>query len=79
MSNLWELEQAQEAIRDGNIRLANRYLSNALERVRCMYCHGSLEDGRPHRPHYKGHVHEECAERYSGRIDYENQHQELST
>lgn len=74
MPNLWELEHAQKAIRDGDIRLANRYISKALERVRCMYCHGGLNDSKPHRPHFKGFVHYECAEKYNGRTDYENQH-----
>ena len=45
-----------------------------------MYCHGGLSDERPFRPHFKGFVHEDCAEKYHGRIDYENQHpEELST
>lgn len=68
MSNLWELEQAQEALGHGELQLCGRYLENALERVRCMYCHGALD--RPHRPHYKGHVHEDCANEYDGRVDY---------
>lgn len=69
--NLWELEEAQKALREGEYRLCSRYIENALERVRCMYCREGLDDGRPVRPHFKGFVHLECAEKHDGR---ERQH-----
>lgn len=68
MSNLWELEEAERALLRGDTRLTLRYLDKALERVRCMYCHKALD--RPHHPHFKGFVHDDCAERYDGRMDY---------
>lgn len=77
-SNKWELEEALRALRAGEYALCGRYLENALERVRCMYCHGDLDDGKPYHSHFKGYVHDECADKYSGRMDYERQHGEIS-
>lgn len=69
---IWELESAQEALRNGEYQLASRYIEKALEQVRCMYCHQELNDTKPYQPHFKGYVHDECSQLYSGRIDYEN-------
>lgn len=74
MNNLHELERAQEALRAGNYALCGRYLENALERVRCMYCHGRLGSPDSYRPHFKGYVHLKCAREYNGRMDYMNKH-----
>jgi len=60
-SNLWELEEAQRCLREGDLVMVERYLAKALALVRCVYCHGSLDDGRPYHPHFKGFVHEGCA------------------
>jgi len=76
MSNLWELEEAQKALHNGQYGLCGRYLEKALERVRCMYCHGSLNSEKPYGPYFKGFVHDDCAVRYNGRLDYESQHPE---
>lgn len=75
MSNLWELEEAKRELQRGNFFLARRYVDKALEAVRCMYCHKGAED-RETRPHFKGWVHLDCAEKYDGRGDYERQHAE---
>lgn len=72
-SNIREIESAQAALRETPpaVQLAMRYLSKALESQRCMYCHGTLDESeKPYRPHFKGYVHLECAEKYDGRSDY---------
>lgn len=76
-NNIYEIEAAREAIKNRQYGLADRYLQNALEAVWCMYCHRPLhQEAKPYKMHYKGFVHDECKEKYNGRIDYENQHSE---
>jgi len=74
VSNLWELEEAQKALRDGDSLLAQRYIDKALEKVRCMYCHRGAEN-KPTKPYYKGWVHDYCYIEYSGRGDYVRRHE----
>lgn len=78
MSNQWELEEAQKALQAGEYALCGRYIEKALEKIRCMYCHKGLSSQDLYIPHFKGYVHIDCVEKYSGRIDYENQHPDES-
>lgn len=73
-SNRWELHEALIALNADNAPLARRYIHKALARVQCVCCHGALD--RPHSPHFKGFVHDDCAKRYAGRVDYLTQHPE---
>jgi len=81
MDMRWELEEAEAALNENPpcVSLAKRYLSKALEQVRCMYCHGPLknvDDDKPYHAYFKGYRHDECAEKYDGRGDYVRQHGE---
>ena len=65
----------------GDVRRAKRWLSKLWEVSTCMYCHEPLgkrdNDGnieKSFRSHFKGFVHDECGDKYSGRLDYERQH-----
>lgn len=78
---LRELEEIERLLNgpshewEENQMLARRYLSKVLERLRCMYCHGELDFSKQAiTEHYKGYIHDECGEKYSGRMDYERQH-----
>jgi hypothetical protein len=78
-SNQWELEEADAALCEDPpcVPLARRYISKALEYVRCMYCHKSArlgEDGVS--SYFKGIIHDDCKEKYGGRGDYMRQHGE---
>ena len=72
-NNLWELEEAQKALYAKEYSLCGRYLEKALEKVRCMYCHRGLDSNKSYHAYFKGYRHDECAEKYHGRIDYERQ------
>jgi hypothetical protein len=76
---LWELEEADKALAEGDSRLARRYISKALEQVRCVYCHAPARVGeKGASPHFKGVIHNTCRERYRGRLDYERKHEIFS-